>query len=156
MPAILNASQRQIRRLIPDTRVHTLPTDRPAILIIDDDPSVIAILGNLLQTLVPNTPIIAMTDAAAALIAVARSTVALVITDFNMSGMNGLQLATGIKAYAPHTQVLLIPGYATPLLALLARQSAIDDYLPKPFRLKDLEHLVLAALERHAALVPLP
>jgi two-component system response regulator (stage 0 sporulation protein F) len=72
--------------------------------------------------------------------------VMLVIADYNMPGMNGLQLSATIKAQSPHTQVMLITAYNTATLERQARAQQVDYYLPKPFDLDRFEQLVRAAL----------
>jgi DNA-binding NarL/FixJ family response regulator len=72
--------------------------------------------------------------------------VPLVITDYHMAGMNGLQLTAAIKERAPETCVVLITAFASPELQKRARAQQVDYYLPKPFALETLEQIVRATL----------
>jgi DNA-binding NtrC family response regulator len=118
----------------------------PAVVVVDDDPSLVGLLDRVLRTAVIKYETVALTNAADALAQCAARPVPLMITDLKMPGMNGLQLIAQVRARSPQTRVLLMTAYATPVLAQLARKGYIDYYLPKPFRLADLEQLVSAAL----------
>lgn len=65
-----------------------------------------------------------------------------VITDFNMPGMNGLELAVKIKEITPPTPVILITGKPSQELSDLAMQAGIRSVLPKPLHLEQLLDLV--------------
>jgi two-component system response regulator (stage 0 sporulation protein F) len=86
--------------------------------------------------------IVTVSSGAEALAQIALRPVPLVITDYNMPGMNGLQLTTAIKETSPDTRVVLITAYATPELEKRAREQRVDYYLPKPFPLDRLEQIV--------------
>jgi two-component system response regulator (stage 0 sporulation protein F) len=129
-----------------------VPTQRsPAIVIVDDEPDVTIILHRVLASFVPGLEIVSVHDAASALAQLELRQVPLVITDFNMPGMNGLQLTQRIKEGWPATQVIMVTAYAT---RKLAQQAHVDYYLAKPFAIERLEHLVRIALVREA--LPLP
>ena len=72
--------------------------------------------------------------------------VPLLITDYNMPGMNGLDLAQAVKAAAPTTTVVLLSAYATPEMARRAQEAGADYSLPKPFPFDQLEAIVREAL----------
>jgi CheY-like chemotaxis protein len=79
----------------------TLPTraaheQAPAILVIDDEPSVGVIMRRLLQDQVPQYDIIVATHPSEALERIRGRTVVLKITDFNMPDMDGICLAAAI------------------------------------------------------------
>ena len=70
----------------------------------------------------------------------------LLITDYNLPGMNGLQLTAALKARAPATRVVLISADITPDLERRARERGVDYLVPKPFHVDPLIQIVLAAL----------
>ena len=70
-------------------------TQPPAILIVDDAPEMLVLLNHLMRHLAPTYDIITVSDAQSALRHLAQRTVPLVITDYMMPGMNGLQLTAG-------------------------------------------------------------
>lgn len=63
----------------------------------------------------------------------------LLVTDLNMPGMSGLELARRVRAVAPRAKVVLITGSA---LALpderTLRSHGVDFLLPKPFGVNEL------------------
>jgi CheY-like chemotaxis protein len=119
---------------------------KPTIILVDDEPDVLTLLRRIIASLTSDTEILTFAYADAALDQVRRQPVHLVITDYNLPGMNGLQLTAAIKAHTPETYVVLITAYATPDLARQARERGVDYFLPKPFSLEALIQIVQAAL----------
>jgi two-component system, response regulator, stage 0 sporulation protein F len=118
----------------------------PAIVVVDDDPSIVALLDRVLRTTVIKYETVALSNAADALAQCTSRPVPLMITDLNMPNMNGFELIAQVRARSPQTRVLLMTAYAAPVLEQLARKGHIDYYLPKPFQLTALEQFVSAAL----------
>jgi two-component system response regulator (stage 0 sporulation protein F) len=118
----------------------------PAIVLVDDEPDVRIILHRVLITVADGYDLIAVGTGAAALEALERRFAPLLITDYNMPGMNGLELAQAVKAASPTTTVVLITAYGTRDLAGRSRAAGVDYYLPKPFRFDELEAIVRRAL----------
>jgi two-component system, NtrC family, nitrogen regulation response regulator NtrX len=121
----------------------------PAIILVDDEPDVRIILQRLLTYFAEGYELVAVDTGAAALTALAAYQVPLLITDYNMSGMNGLVLARTVKAQSPGTKVMVTSAYATPELARDAKAAGADYYLPKPFPFDQLEAIVKAALTEY-------
>jgi two-component system, NtrC family, response regulator AlgB len=71
----------------------------------------------------------------------------LVLTDFRMAEMNGLELLEQIKRRFPDASVVLMTAYATVENAVAAMKAGASDYLSKPFSLKEVQHVVDRALE---------
>jgi NtrC-family two-component system response regulator AlgB len=71
----------------------------------------------------------------------------LVLTDFRMAEMNGLELLTEIKKRHPETLVILMTAYATVENAVAAMKAGAFDYVTKPFSLEQIQHLVERALQ---------
>jgi NtrC-family two-component system response regulator AlgB len=71
----------------------------------------------------------------------------LVLTDFRMAEMNGLELLTQIKKRHPETLVILMTAYATVENAVAAMKAGAFDYVTKPFSLEQIQHLVERALQ---------
>jgi two-component system phosphate regulon response regulator PhoB len=94
----------------------------------------------------------AITDGAAAVAAVAERPPHLVIIDWNMPGLFALELIQGVRrARAPQTVRLII------LSALSGEQDVVtglnlgaDDYIAKPFSLREVVARVSAVLRSHA------
>jgi CheY-like chemotaxis protein len=76
-------------------------TQLPVILIVDDDPDILALLNLFMHQLAPTFDIVTASDAHGALRHLAQRTVPLLITDYLMPGMDGLQLTAAVKAASP-------------------------------------------------------
>jgi CheY-like chemotaxis protein len=118
----------------------------PAIVLVDDEPDIRIILKRVLRDVADGYDVVAVGSGAAALEQVAARPVPLLITDYNMPGMNGLDLARAVKAAAPTTMVVLLSAYATPEMARRAQEAGADYSLPKPFPFDQLETIVREAL----------
>ena len=120
--------------------------ERPIILLVDDDPAALDILHRLLHFLVRRYEIVAVESGVAALAVIAARPVALMITDFYMPGMNGVQLTGAIKAASPTTRVAIITAYDVRDLARQAQAVAADYVCPKPFMLVQLKQMIEESL----------
>lgn len=126
--------------------ITTMDTRPPAIVLVEDEPDVLYILHRLMRDMVFPYALIAVASGQAALHQLALYSVSLVITDYNMPGMNGLQLAHAVKDASPNTRVVLITAYNTPELKRQVRSSGVDEYLAKPFSLDRIEQIVRDSL----------
>lgn len=70
----------------------------------------------------------------------------LVITDYEMPGIKGDQLALAIKARAPKQPVVLITAYAERLASNGNPLTGIDFVMSKPFRVDDLRAAIAKVL----------
>ena len=73
----------------------------------------------------------------------------LVITDLKMPDMDGMELMEAVKALDSRVTVMVITGYGTIESAVEALKRGAYDFIPKPFKLEELELIVNRALERH-------
>jgi NtrC-family two-component system response regulator AlgB len=71
----------------------------------------------------------------------------LMLTDYRMAEMNGLELLQQARREAPNLAVILMTAYATVENAVNAMKAGAYDYLTKPFTLDQVEHVVDRALE---------
>ena len=72
----------------------------------------------------------------------------LVITDLMMPEMDGVSLIKAIRVSDSKTPVLVITGYGTIESAVQAIRNGAFDFIPKPFKLDELEIIINRALER--------
>ncbi len=77
---------------------------------------------------------------AEALSRVRETRVDLVISDFKMPGMSGLELLRGVKGVNPEIPFILVTAYGTVETAVQAMKEGAADYITKPL---DLEELLL-------------
>src|SRR2546428_4844873 len=132
-------------------------TDRPLVLIADDDESVVKLLKLYLKPL--NCDFLEAKDGEEAL-AIAQSRLpAVVLLDVMMPKRSGWEVCQALKAVqrTSHISVVLITGRGDVKDRLTGLQLGADDYLVKPFNRDQVVKRVAALLERHketAAQVP--
>jgi CheY-like chemotaxis protein len=132
---------------VPQLRPDVFNPRMSAIVLVDDEPDVLTILHRVLRGLTSQDhALTGVSVGHAALELLGLFSVRLLITDYNMPGMNGLELIEAVKSVSPETHTVLITAYDSPDLRRRARASKADDYLPKPFALEQLEHIVRTAL----------
>ena len=100
------------------------------ILLAEDDAMVAITLSRFLSALGHSVDV--AEDAKQALANFERDKHALVITDFKMPQMDGLELAEAVKKRSPTTPVILITAYAETVQATGGVVSNVDIVLGKP------------------------
>ena len=76
----------------------------------------------------------------------------LVITDLKMPDIDGMELLEAVRRLDSRASVMVITGYGTIESAVQAMKKGAYDYIPKPFKMEELEVIVSRALERHTLL----
>ncbi|MBW1917330.1 MAG: endopeptidase La [Deltaproteobacteria bacterium] len=72
----------------------------------------------------------------------------LVLTDLKMDRMDGLQLLESVKRLSPHTEIIMVTGYATVTTAVDALRKGAAHYLSKPIKLDELRETVREIIDR--------
>ena len=122
------------------------PVANPAILLVDDDVELLRLLRRIITSVATGYTILTCTHGDMALDQAMQQPTPLLITDYNLPGMNGLQLTAALKARAPATRVVLISANITPDMERRARERDVDYLVRKPFHVDPLIQIVLAAL----------
>jgi CheY-like chemotaxis protein len=120
--------------------------DNVKLLLVDDNPMV---LGMLQQALTPLAKVTSASDAADALLKAVDDAPDLLVCDYRMPGMDGRQLVEKLKsrpATANFSTVLM--ASKADIAERLSPQDAADDYLEKPFFLKDATRRVKRMIDR--------
>jgi two-component system, response regulator, stage 0 sporulation protein F len=117
-----------------------------AIVLVDDEPTVRIILCRLLEVVADAYEIISVGTGAEALATLAERSVPLLITDYNMPGMNGVELSQRVKGTSPTTTVVLISAYITAEVEQLSKAAGADYFMSKPFSFEQVEVIVRKAL----------
>jgi CheY-like chemotaxis protein len=129
---------------------------RPVVLVVDDEP----IITETLATILNGSGLAAMTapDARIALEIAALIPPQLLITDYAMPGMNGIELACRIARNVPDCEIIVFSGHAGAIdisaQLLLAGHGFIT--LAKPVHPADLLEKSFEALGRRGALIKIP
>ena len=77
----------------------------------------------------------------------AESRFDVVLTDFRMAEMNGLELLKEARRIHPDALVILMTAYATVENAVAAMKAGAYDYITKPFSLEEIQLIVERALQ---------
>jgi NtrC-family two-component system response regulator AlgB len=115
------------------------------LLIVDDEKNIRANLASFFQSLGHEAETAESGRQARTMIEAASFD--LVLTDFRMAEMNGLELLTEIKKRRPETLVILMTAYGTVENAVAAMKAGAFDYVTKPFSLEQIQHLAERALQ---------
>ena len=120
--------------------------DSPRCLIVDDEPALRQLLVHLMSDV--GFSCIEAGDGEAALAALARHEVTLVLSDLRMPKLDGLGLLAEIRRRSPDTAVVLITGVADVKVAVSALASGAMDYITKPFHVEEVRVRVEQAMEK--------
>ena len=123
---------------------------RYSILIVDDEPNQRLMLEQALRALAADWSITTAASGQEALDAALRCPPDLIITDYHMPEMNGLDLIARIRGRQLVSRIILITAYSSPELYAAVQRLGVDHYLTKPVPLAKLRSLATAALERSA------
>jgi len=117
------------------------------ILIVDDEKNIRTHLATFLSGCGHAAEPAESAKQALAMLAAPGASFDLVLTDYRMAEINGLELLRQIKRLAPALPVILMTAYGTVENAVAAMKSGAYDYVTKPFSLEQIRHLVERALE---------
>jgi DNA-binding NtrC family response regulator len=115
------------------------------ILCVDDEPAMGAVLEHALAAQ-GHSPIIA-TSVERALESIAHSAIDLIIADYIMPGLNGLDLLDQLRRDGHQIPVIIMTGFSSIENAVAAIKHGAIDYLTKPVTADTLEVAVAQALE---------
>jgi len=114
-----------------------------SVLVVDDEEVVRTGISRVLEKQVLS--IHTAGDGSEALEIMANQTIDFVLLDIKMPGMDGIEVLQHIRATYPNTVVAMITGHPTIQSAIECTKLGAVDYLVKPFRVDELESLVLKA-----------
>lgn len=139
---------RQVKERILDyLAVRTLCSLRNAdVLVVDDE----AIARNNMEYVLKKEGLRVVTAANGleALEKAKKQEFDLILTDLKMEKMDGLQLLESVKKIAPHTEIVMITGFATVNSAVSALKKGAAHYLAKPIDLDELRATVRTILDK--------
>ncbi|MHB8634128.1 MAG: response regulator [Thermoplasmatota archaeon] len=125
-------------------------TAAPVLLVVDDESDICSTLAGYIHLALPWVEVKTAPDAARALAVLERGGVGLLLTDFRMPGMDGLQLLLAVQERWPKVKRVLMTAYPDIQLATRALNEAhfarflvkpvdpaevkriVAEYLPKP------------------------
>jgi len=118
----------------------------PSVLVVDDEPELRSLLAEYFGR--HGFTVRTAADAAAARLSVAEQAPELAILDINMPGENGLSLARWLRESHPRTGLVMLTTAGELIDRIVGLELGADDYLPKPFEMRELLARVRAVLRR--------
>ena len=122
----------------------------PKLLIVDDDHELTESLGQWFQT--ESHLVECCSSGEAALELIAYSAYDLIILDWTMPGISGLEVCKRYRASGGQTPILFLTGKTDVEDKAFGLDSGADDYLTKPFDLREVSARVRALLRRFKSL----
>jgi DNA-binding NtrC family response regulator len=119
--------------------------DRLRVIVIDDEPIVSKRLKPALEK--SGFVVECFDSGAAALKRIQEAGFDIVVTDFRMDEVDGMEVLSSVMATSPRTKVIIITGYATIEVAREAMAKGAFDVIAKPFRPNDLREIIQKAAE---------
>ena len=112
----------------------------PYIIVVDDDSDVLEMAGCFFRE--AGVEVHCVESGSRALEKIREKGYAVMLTDFNMPGMNGLELAEKVREISPQIQIIMATGHPSPELSFLAAKAGIAKVLAKPLHLAGFLDLV--------------
>lgn len=116
------------------------------ILVVDDDESIRGVLQLSLPAMDDRYQVSVAVDGFEALDLLRESPFDLVISDYVMPGMDGLELLESIRLLSPQTRLIVTSALQSKSLPHLLNEAGIEYFLAKPFSLSQIRQLVAKAL----------
>jgi two-component system, chemotaxis family, chemotaxis protein CheY len=121
------------------------------VLVVDDYKTMTKIVANLLKT-IGFKEVVELNDGASALQALRKDRFGLVISDWNMEPMTGLQLLQECRkdAHLAKIPFIMITAESKTENVIAAKQAGVDNYIVKPFNAETLKTKVESVLSKAA------
>jgi len=131
--------------LVLNERSHLQP--KKTVLVVDDDPNVIEVVVECLES--GGYLVLASVNGTQALEILDKSNVDLVIVDLGLPDIDGLELTRSIKTKS-RAGIIILSGRTDTTDKVVGLEIGADDYLTKPFELRELLARVRSVLRRKA------
>jgi DNA-binding NtrC family response regulator len=120
--------------------------DKSRIMIIDDE----KIVGDMAKMALEKEGYVVETfvNAVPALERLKAGRFDIVVTDFKMKGIDGMEVLRRVKGLYPETRVIMITAFANLDTAIEALRGDVFDFFPKPVKIKELKASIRRALSK--------
>jgi DNA-binding response OmpR family regulator len=119
------------------------------ILIVEDQREISRLLRSALETLEHDIRVAEIPSGEEAILDSSRNRVDLLVSDYRLPGMTGIELMGKVRHYHPEMKVILITGQTDPMIRKEVAEAGADAFFIKPVPMADF----LDAVERHLGLV---
>jgi DNA-binding response OmpR family regulator len=119
------------------------------ILIVEDQREISHLLRTALETLEYKLEVVEIPSGEEAILDASRNKVDLLVTDFHLAGITGIELMRKVRSHRPEAKVILITGLTDKKVRKEVAEAGADAFFLKPIPIADF----LDAVERHLGLV---
>jgi DNA-binding response OmpR family regulator len=119
------------------------------ILIVEDQREISHLLRTALETLEHKLEVVEIPSGEEAILDASRNKVDLLVTDFRLAGITGIELMRKVRSHRPEAKVILITGLTDKKVRKEVAEAGADAFFLKPIPIADF----LDAVERHLGLV---
>lgn len=116
------------------------------VLMVDDDPTILFLLTQYLAQFEPEFQLTGCSSASEAMVLSQTQTFDLLITDYLMPGLNGLQLVSALRERQPELKFILVTGLMEEVPADELSAIPLIGFIPKPFTLDLVSKVVRAVI----------
>ena len=116
------------------------------VLIVDDEESILIVLKGSLKKLGPDYEVVAVSDGFTALSELRKQRFDLVISDYHMAQMDGLELLEAVRYAQPDAQLIMMTAFGSDQLKAEVGDLQVYRYLTKPLKIDEFRQLVQQAL----------
>ncbi|MFC1996350.1 response regulator [Chloroflexota bacterium] len=124
-----------------------LNTNSTRILIVDDHPNTAEMLARVIRKLETPVEVLTASSGEDALQQLGDGVADILITDFMMPGMSGLELIEKLQNGRKPAHTILMTAYDTPGLSITIRRLDVQDYLVKPVDPERIRDIVASAIK---------
>lgn len=121
-----------------------------SILVVDDDPDFLSGIIRTLEKQFTERPIVGVTNGETALNTLKETHVGVMLTDFRMPGMTGMDLIPLSLEINPFLCIIMLTGYGTVEHAVSSLKTGAWDFITKPVKRETLYHTVEKAVEYYS------
>lgn len=119
----------------------------PKVLVVDDERNILNTVGICLESIGIEATLCSKPQDVFHLLQ--QSAFDLAFVDLKMSPMDGIEILSEIKKYAPETTVIIMTAHGSVDTAVTAIKKGAYDYLQKPFDFEELKLFTQKVLEHH-------
>ncbi len=132
------------------TPPNTKPVSVPLILLVDDEPDMLELVGDLAQAHM-KCEIICAATAEEGRSVLESQPIDLLVTDVNLPDGDGMSLIETLQLHHPSASAIVITGAPSVDRAITAIRYGALDFVPKPFTHEIMVQRLRSGLERQAA-----
>lgn len=130
-----------------DTEARPMPEGSPVVLVVDDEPDVRQFVAAALQRLLPGVRVVTASSAREALALLEAGGATLVLSDYRMGDVDGVELLTEVRKRWPWIGRALLTGFPEEARVVAAAElGTVSRVLGKPLPPAELARAVAALL----------